>query len=391
MGIGTFDGTNTGTTPIGPRSSELVFKVDVPCSGLFQLTIDYATAKKNGIGEWIQVAVGEKIFYDYFLPPTDSEQSFTSSAEIIIELEAGSNKIRLMNHRRQENTLCSYAAMLEGLNLANPSHDIILSLCEWGKTQPQNWGYKVADSWRILNDITFRVGSDGDAGFGAWSDGGTPSVTSQYNKAVIMDEFAGLDKGWNDPDMLMIGMKGLTPEMNKTHFTMWCMMNAPLMLGMDLRRITGKNDLLYKIISNKKLIELNQDSLGIQAKRVYSSISTDGVPTDKDYIQDNERVDVLVKPLSDGGFAVSVINLSETNKSEPFEIAIGRLLDGVNRSLKQAGYSPEDFSAETPVTTYGREYTVEDLWNGKLTSVSHSIQVPSLSPCDSITLKLTRK
>ena len=33
MGIGTFDGTNTGTTPIGPRSSELVFKVDVPCSG----------------------------------------------------------------------------------------------------------------------------------------------------------------------------------------------------------------------------------------------------------------------------------------------------------------------------------------------------------------------
>ena len=242
-----------------------------------------------------------------------------------------------------------------------------------------------------MNDITFRVGSDGDAGFGAWSDGGTPSVTSQYNKAVIMDEFAGLDKGWNDPDMLMVGMKGLTPEMNKTHFTMWCMMNAPLMLGMDLRRITGKDDFLYKIISNKKLIELNQDSLGIQAKRVYSSISTDGVPTDKDYIQDNERVDVLVKPLSDGGFAVSVINLSETNKSESFEIAIGRLLDGVNRSLKQAGYSPEDFSVETPVTTYGREYAVEDLWDGKLTSVSHSIQVPALSPCDSITLKLTRK
>jgi alpha-galactosidase len=163
------------------------------------------------------------------------------------------------------------------------------------------------------------------------------------------------------------------------------------MLGMDLRRITGKDDLLYKIISNKKLIELNQDSLGIQAKRVYSSISNDGVPTDKDYIQDNERVDVLVKPLSDGGFAVSVINLSETNKSEPFEIAIGRLLDGVNRSLKQAGYSPEDFSVETPVTTYGREYAVEDLWSDKLTSVSHSIQVPPLSPCDSITLKLTRK
>ncbi|MBO7613680.1 MAG: alpha-galactosidase, partial [Treponema sp.] len=253
-GIGTFDGTNTGTSPIGPRSSELVFTVDAPCSGLFQLTIDYATGRKNGSGQWLQIAVGEKLYYDYFLPETDSEQSFVSSAEIIIELAAGKNKLRLMNHRRQENTLCSYAAMLEGLNLADSNHDIILSLCEWGKTQPQNWGYKVADSWRILNDITFRVGSDGDAGFGAWADGGTPSVTSQYNKAVIMDEFAGLNKGWNDPDMLMLGMKGLTPTMNKTHFTMWCMMNSPLMLGMDLRRVCkegdGEGKMLYNIITN---------------------------------------------------------------------------------------------------------------------------------------------
>ena len=399
MGLGTFDGTNTGTTPIGPRSSELIFTIDAPCSGLFQLTIDYATAKKNGIGEWIQVAVGEKIFYDYFLPATDSDQSFTSSAEIIIELSEGINQLRLMNHRRQENTLCSYAAMLEGLNLADSSHDIILSLCEWGKTQPQNWGYKVADSWRILNDITFRVGSDGDAGFGSWSDAGTPSITSQYNKAVIMDEFAGLDKGWNDPDMLMLGMKGLTPTMNKTHFTMWCMMNAPLMLGMDLRRISKSdtasvNQLepvnegawLYKIISNKKLIALNQDSLGIQAKRVFSTISTEGISSDKDYIQDNERIDVLVKPLEGGNLAVSIINLSEKNDSEAFEITMDKLLDGVNRSLKQAGISSDDFDLSD--TT---EYIAENLWNGKQLNVSHSIQVPILSPCDSITLKLTKK
>ena len=46
-----------------------------------------------------------------------------------------------------------------------------------------------------------------------------------------MDGFAGIDKGWNDPDMLMIGMNGLDMTMNRTHMTMWCMMNAPLMLG----------------------------------------------------------------------------------------------------------------------------------------------------------------
>ncbi len=371
-GIGTFDGTNTGTSPIGPRSSELVFTVDAPCSGLFQLTIDYATGRKNGSGQWLQIAVGEKLYYDYFLPETDSEQSFVSSAEIIIELAAGKNKLRLMNHRRQENTLCSYAAMLEGLNLADSNHDIILSLCEWGKTQPQNWGYKVADSWRILNDITFRVGSDGDAGFGAWADGGTPSVTSQYNKAVIMDEFAGLNKGWNDPDMLMLGMKGLTPTMNKTHFTMWCMMNSPLMLGMDLRRVCkegdGEGKMLYNIITNKKLIDLNQDKLGIQAKRVFTTASCQ--QPDKDYIQDNERVDILKKPLADGSFALRIINLSEKNASEPFSFSL-------------AGVSVDDDSKT--------EFVAEDLWTGKVETVRSVIQVPSLQPCDNITLKLTAR
>ena len=372
MNIGTFDGTNTGTSPIGPRSSELVFNVNAPCNGLFQLTIDYATGKKNGIGEWIQVTVGEKIFYDYFLPATDSDQSFISSAEIIVELKAGSNKLRFMNHRRQENTLCSYAAMLEGLNIANPNHDIILSLCEWGKTQPQNWGYKVADSWRILNDITFRVGSDGDAGYGAWADPGTPSVTSQYNKAVIMDEFAGLDKGWNDPDMLMLGMKGLTPTMNKTHFTMWCMMNAPLMLGMDLRRVCqegdGEGKMLYDIITNKKLIDLNQDRLGIQAKRIFTTAPCQS--PDKEYIQDNERVDILKKPLADGSFALSIINLSEKNESAPFSFSL-------------AGVSTADDG--------NTEYSAEDLWTGKVETVRSVIQVSALQPCDNITLKLTAK
>ena len=83
-----------------------------------------------------------------------------------------------------ENTLDSYAAMLAGLNKAKPGHEVVLSMCEWGKTHPQNWAYKVGDSWRILNDITFRVGSDGNPGFGAWFDKGTPSVTSQYNKEI---------------------------------------------------------------------------------------------------------------------------------------------------------------------------------------------------------------
>ena len=303
-GIGTFDGTNTGITPVGPMSSELVFELDVKNAGDYDLTVDYASGLQNGCGEWLQIAVenscGTKIFFDNLLPASPDSSTFIQSAPVKIKLEAGKNKIRLMNHRRQENTLCSYAAMLNGLNEAKPGHDMLISLCEWGKTQPQNWGYKVGDSWRILNDITFRVGADGNPGFGAWTDPGTPSVTSQYNKAVVMDEFSGLDKGWNDPDMLMIGMNGLTPTMCKTHFTMWCMMNSPLMLGLDLRRVT-KGDELYNIISNREMIALNQDKLGIQAKRIFTTIQSSDAATapDKTYITDNDRVDVLAKPLTE--------------------------------------------------------------------------------------------
>ena len=374
-GIGTFDGTNTGTTPIGPRSGELHFNISAPADGKYFLTVNYATSKENGIGEWLQIAAGNgdssKYFYDYFLPVTKNKETFTDSPQIEIELKKGENTLRFMNHRRQENTLCSYAAMLEGLQLACPDNDIVLSLCEWGKTQPQNWGYKVGDSWRILNDITFQVGSDGNPGHAAWSDPGTPSVTSQYNKAVIMDEFAGLDKGWNDPDMLTIGMEGLSPVMNKTHFSMWCLMNSPLMLGLDLRRVQ-KGDELYNIISNKDLIDLNQDKLGIQAKRIWTSYKCS--EPDKEYIQDNARADVLAKPLADGSVAVSVINLSETDRSQ--EICIE-----MNFIKKQLGIkTPSVFEKASC-------FEIVDLWK-KTKTTGNCVKTAGLEPCDSLTVKV---
>ena len=84
------------------------------------------------------------------------------------KLYSGFNKIRLMNHRRQENTLNSYTEIRKELEKFGPDRDIVFSICEWGKTQPQNWGHNVGDSWRILNDITFQVGADGNNGTAAW-------------------------------------------------------------------------------------------------------------------------------------------------------------------------------------------------------------------------------
>ena len=375
FGIGTFDGTNTGTSPVGVRSSELHFEVEAPADGEYEFFVEYATSKENGIGEWLQVAVENAYYYDDLLEPTANKDSFVWSKKISVKFSAGKNTIRLMNHRRQENTLDSYAAMLAGLQKAKPDNDIVLSLCEWGKTHPQNWGYKVGNSWRILNDITFQVGSDGNPGFGRWADPGTPSVTSQYNKAVVMDEFAGLDKGWNDPDMLMIGMHGLMPVQNKTHFTMWCMMNSPLMLGLDLRRVSVGDD-LYNIIANRELIALNQDALGVQAKRIYTSAPC-SVP-DKDYIENIDRVDVLAKPLADGSVALSFINVSERDLKCSCEIKIEQITKAF----------PNWQGAEKFATS--KEFTVKDLWSGKEDIViTDFFGISEIAACDSVTIKVS--
>ena len=240
---------------------------------------------------------------------------------------------------------------------------------------------KTGASWRILNDITFRVGRDGDPGFGEWTDPGTPSVTSQYNKAVIMDEFAGLEKGWNDPDMLMVGMTGMTTQMSQTHFTMWCMMNSPLMLGLDLRRIT-KGDELYNIIANKDLIALNQDPLGLQAKRIY----TTATKADKDepvsspdtaYITDCNRVDILAKPLADGSLALSFLNLSQEKKTGDFTADLMLLQEFLGTRLPESFYKTKAF-------------TFKNLWTGESGTFGNGVfTVKEIEGCGNVTLKIT--
>ena len=243
----------------------------------------------------------------------------------------------------------------------------------------------MGDSWRILNDITFRVGDDGDPGYGTWNSDYTTGITAQYNKAVIMHEFAGLDKGWNDPDMLMIGMNGLDMTMNRTHMTMWCMMNSPLMLGLDLRRVQ-KGDEIYQIIANEAIIALNQDPLGVQARRVcvYSFDDDTRRHTDREYtrqyIRDNNRIDILAKPLLDKGVAISFINLSEEEKTGSYYIRLSELeaYDVISLLLKSSD-----------------KIRVENLWSGESVTMDYSdkktaeIRIAKLLPHDQVTFKIS--
>ncbi|KAL9229982.1 hypothetical protein vseg_005386 [Gypsophila vaccaria] len=125
---------------------------------------------------------------------------------------------------------------------------IFFSLCEWGDMHPALWGYQVGNSWRTTNDI-----SDD------WN-----RMVSRADQNEVYAELAR-PGGWNDPDMLEVGNGGMTKDQYIVHFSIWAISKAPLLIGCDVRNMTKET---LEILSNKEVIAVNQDRLGIQAKKV---------------------------------------------------------------------------------------------------------------------------
>lgn len=105
---------------------------------------------------------------------------------------------------------------------------------------------------------------------------------------------------WNDPDMLEVGndrhryrnQPGMNLTEYRTHFSMWCMVAAPLIAGNDLSDMTPE---ISAILTNREVIALDQDPLGIQGHR----------------IRDDGDKEVWIKPLSGNRIAVALLNKSE--------------------------------------------------------------------------------
>jgi alpha-galactosidase len=111
-----------------------------------------------------------------------------------------------------------YQAMHDALNASG--HPIFFSMCEWGVEDPATWASPVGNSWRTTGDIG-----------PTWN-----SITKILDQNNQWHEYAG-PGGWNDPDMLEVGNGKLTYAEQKSHFTLWCLMKAPLLLGNDLRQM----------------------------------------------------------------------------------------------------------------------------------------------------------
>ncbi|MCI1778484.1 MAG: putative Ig domain-containing protein [Bacteroidales bacterium] len=169
--------------------------------------------------------------------------------------------------------------------------DIVYSLCQYGMGDVWKWGNDVKGNlWRTTGDINDTWKSMSEIGF------------SQLDKYP----YAGPGR-WNDPDMLVVGKLGwgnlrpsrLTPDEQYTHISLWCLLSSPLLIGCDLRQM---DDFTRNLLCNSDVIAIDQDTLGKQAGRIYK----------------NDDLQVIAKPLSDGGFAVGLFNLS----SRPLKKAV---------------------------------------------------------------------
>ncbi|MGD0572767.1 MAG: glycoside hydrolase family 27 protein [Sedimentisphaerales bacterium] len=211
---------------------------------------------------------------------------------------------------------------------------IVFSLCEWGSNKPWEWGQDIGHLWRTTGDIT-----------NCYDCQETYSLGWKYilKSQIGLEKYAGPDH-WNDPDMLEVGNKGLSIAESRAHFSLWCVIAAPLMAGNDVRNMS--ND-ICDILTNKEVIAIDQDPLGKQGYQ----------------FMDHPGKQIWVKELSDGCWAVCFFNNSE---------------EAVKLRINWANFS---FLAGN--------YEIRDLWKKKNVGITAKNFEDKVDALDVILVKLT--
>ncbi|MEU1275880.1 NPCBM/NEW2 domain-containing protein [Streptomyces sp. NPDC005799] len=167
-----------------------------------------------------------------------------------------------------------YTTMRDALKATG--RPIVYSICEWGQNKPWEWAADVGHLWRTTGDISDNWGS----------------MVGILKKNLPLAPYAGPGH-WNDPDMLEVGNGGMTDTEYRTHFSMWSIMAAPLLIGSDLRKATPAT---FDILDNKEVVAVDQDPLGKQG----TVVSSEGGRW------------VVAKEMKDGSRTVALFNESDS-------------------------------------------------------------------------------
>ena len=171
-------------------------------------------------------------------------------------------------------SLDRYPKMRDELN--KTGRPIFYSLCQWGEEDVPTWGKDVGNSWRTTGDISDN-----------WK-----SMMKIIDVNDQSYQYAG-PGGWNDPDMLEIGNGGMTLSEYKTHFSLWAISKAPLLIGCD---VTTMSQEIKDILTNPEVIAVNQDILGIQGRKIKST----KLPLPDDYIPILESSELIIAECNGG-------------------------------------------------------------------------------------------
>ncbi len=215
-------------------------------------------------------------------------------------------------------------------------HPLYFSICNWGRQSPWTWAPGVgnisADMWRTSGDIVAPIVA-----------GNIHADRRVTLKNVLTNFDAGIHPEaqhtgyYNDLDMMVLAMPGMTEAANRLHMTLWAVSGAPLIVGADLTRLTPAD---RAILNNPAVLAVNQDPLGLQCVKV---------------AEPSPDLQVWAKPLSQPGER-AVVLLNRTNS--PASISV---------EWKNLGLAPSSAS-------------VQDLWSKQAPSPrpsSYSATVPA--------------
>ncbi|MDE3056702.1 MAG: glycoside hydrolase family 27 protein [Bacteroidota bacterium] len=203
---------------------------------------------------------------------------------------------------------------------------IVFSICSWSFPGP--WVTGIGNLWRTTEDISADFAED--INHGTWTQ---LSILSIIDAQDSLRQYAGPGH-WNDPDMLEVG-NGMTNGEDRAHFSIWCMLAAPLMAGNDLRTMAQRTK---EILMNKEVIAVDQDPLGIEGFRFSSK----------------DSVEIFFKPLAKGDWAMCFLNRGVNPKNVSFGPENGDVTDtlsGITTGFQHIAYAVRDLWSHKGIGT----------------------------------------
>jgi alpha-galactosidase len=201
------------------------------------------------------------------------------------------------------------------------AHPIVYSICNWGQEKPWEWGDSVGNLWRTTNDIN-----------SSWA-----RVLSNLDSTQLFRNYARIGS-WNDPDMMEVGIGDFKSNYARAraHFSLWCMLAAPLITGVDLKSMDAT---IQSILTNTDAIAIDQDTLG--------GDTTMGIIQGKKIVSGNSEVWAkLLKGKTGSEYAVLFFNRGNSGSVS---------MNITTEQIKQVGGDIAN----------GQKYKVRDVWGKK--------------------------